>query len=115
MITLNELQKEVKIWADRNFGTDRNHLHPLLGVAEEVGELNHAILKMEQGIRGSKSKHYVEAKDAIGDIIVFLADFCAQNGFDLQECVDMAWNTASKRDWTKSVSKGDADNKEVKR
>lgn len=51
LIDLTEFQNEVKAWTDKNFPDDHPH-QPLLGIAEEVGELCHAHLKMEQGIRG---------------------------------------------------------------
>ena len=48
-VSLRLLQKEVGEWSRENF-PDNQQYHPLLGVSEEVGELCHAHLKMEQGI-----------------------------------------------------------------
>jgi hypothetical protein len=50
-------QKEVSDWAEYNFGADRPYTQPLMGLAEELGELNHALLKQEQGIRGTYEDH----------------------------------------------------------
>jgi len=39
--------------------------------------------------------------DAVGDIIVYLADYCERNDIDMAECVELAWNGEVKdREWT---------------
>lgn len=98
-LTLRKLQSVSGRWAARNFGDKRPTYHPLLGVSEEVGELCHAHLKREQGIRGTEAELIAQAKDAVGDIVIFLADYCNLNGIDLQEAVEMSWREVSKRDW----------------
>lgn len=107
MITLNDLQNEVRVWADRNFPDAKPH-QPLLGVSEECGELCHAHLKMEQGIRGTYAEHVLAKNDAIGDIIIYLADYCGRNGIDLQAAVEIAWNEVKKRDWQNNPKTGQA-------
>lgn len=104
---LNEFQKQVNVWTDRNF-KNRELWHPVMGAAEEVGELCHATLKMAQGICGKREQHISEAKDAIGDIVIYLADVCNLYGFNLQECIDEAWEQVRKRDWTNAPGKGEA-------
>ena len=101
-LTLDGLQVEQRKWVKHNF-PNRTNYHPLLGVVEEVGELCHAHLKHEQGIRGFEDQYTFEqyAEDAIGDIIVFLADYCNANGLNLQKCLDDAWNSVKERDWIK--------------
>jgi NTP pyrophosphatase (non-canonical NTP hydrolase) len=117
---LREIQKAHKEWADRNFGNVPAH-QPVLGVAEELGELveaddsptqhivelvkaigrlSHAQLKSEQGIRMNEN-HEENAKDAVGDITMFLIDLCNCKGWDYQEIVQGTWEHISKRDWTK--------------
>src|SRR5688572_17945800 len=49
-------QKEVVAWGKRNFGEQPAHRF-LLGMLEELGELSHAHLKQEQGIRGTNEEH----------------------------------------------------------
>ena len=66
------IQKKQNKWQKINFPNTKNY-QPLLGVVEEVGELSHSHLKMEQGIRGSEEGHIAKIKDAIGDIVIFLA------------------------------------------
>jgi len=75
MKTLNELRKEVGQWSRDNFGSQESkarpglHLEslaPLMGIVEELGELEEAW------------QNYVEfddAKDAIGDILIYLCDY----------------------------------------
>ena len=92
------LEKEVADWSRKNFG-DQPAWKPLLGVAEEVGELNHAFLKQSQNIRRNED-HAAKERDAVGDIVIYLADYCGRRGFSLAQCVADAWAEVSKRDWT---------------
>ncbi len=105
MIDLKKMQELQKQWQNKNFPNAKSY-QCLLGVSEEVGELNHAHLKTEQGIRGDKEKLTAEAKDSIGDIIIFLAGYCNMNGYDLESCIRDSWNVVSKRDWTKNKIDG---------
>jgi NTP pyrophosphatase (non-canonical NTP hydrolase) len=70
--TIHDYQVEHLNWVEKNF-PDQKPYQPLLGLAEEVGELSHAFLKREQGCRGTAEEHDKEIKDAVGDIFVFLA------------------------------------------
>lgn len=98
-------QVEVSMWSRKNFPNNKPH-HPLLGLAEEVGELSHAHLKLEQGIRGVPAEHIAAKKDAVGDILIYLADYCDRNDIDMAECLQVTWDTVSKRDWTKNPQSG---------
>lgn len=96
---LKILQEESLEWTNRNFPVSKPH-RPLLGVIEEVGELSHAHLKMEQGIRENEG-HFEKKVDAIGDIVIFLADYCNRNDIDFQDAVFNTWQDVKKRDWIK--------------
>lgn len=108
---LTYLQVQVDKWARKNFG---EHVGPvelkgyrcLLGVSEEVGELCHAHLKAEQKIRNPSNNNREDAQDAIGDIIIYLMDYCAARGFDLSTCIIKAWNKVKDRDWKKYPENG---------
>lgn len=100
MLSLFDLQRQQKEWADKNF-PDRKDYQPLLGVTEEVGELCHAHLKSEQGIRGSLVEFKGKKVDAVGDIIIFLADYCNLNNIDMQNALETTWATVQQRDWRK--------------
>jgi len=103
---LRRLQDELFVWVSHNFGF-RPLWHPLLGMMEELGELSHAYLKREQGIRGTVEEHNAEIKDAVGDIVVYLADFCNAENIDLEETIRKTWSEVKKRDWKKNKQTGE--------
>lgn len=103
---LSDFQGEHAEWLRHNFPDQKPH-DALLGLAEEVGELAHAHLKYEQGIRGyDKDQYRVEAADAIGDVMIYLASYCTTNGFDLRDCLDDAWWEVKRRDWRSDPETG---------
>ena len=104
-MNLSEIQKEQRPWVLHNFGGGRP-MHSLLGVVEEVGELSHAHLKMEQGIRGTKEEHQAAIRDAVADIVIFLCDYCTEMGIDLGEQVEKTWAEVKKRDFKKYPKTG---------
>jgi NTP pyrophosphatase (non-canonical NTP hydrolase) len=127
VIDLNIIQQEQKIWADRNFGSDfPDGNNPLIGVGEETGELaealgaalstlrvvgalgqlDHAFLKRKQGIRGTRAEHNAAIKDAVGDICIYLMDFCTREGLQLADCINDAWEQVKYRDWLKHRQDG---------
>ena len=93
------LQAEQRPWVEHNFGK-RPSYWPLLGAVEEIGELAHAHLKAEQGIRTGED-HAANKKDAVADIIIYLADYCSAEGIDLQSVVEETWAEVKQRDWKK--------------
>jgi len=105
-LNLKQLQEEQRPWVKHNF-PGRKPYFPLLGVMEEVGELAHAHLKAEQGIRGSTEELNAKAQDAIGDIVVFLADYCSANGYDFQEIIEQVWAEVKERDWKANPNNAD--------
>jgi NTP pyrophosphatase (non-canonical NTP hydrolase) len=105
---LRQLQEEQKEWVEYNFlhGRKNDSSRPLFGVMEELGELSHAHLKQMQNIRGTVEEHELAAKDAIGDLMIFLADYCTSRDFDLQQIVEETWNEVKKRNWVKYPKDG---------
>ena len=101
---LRKLQQEQKEWSNYNF-SNRTNYQPLLGIVEEVGELAHAHLKFEQNVRINED-HLAKKKDAIGDIVIFLSDYCTMNNIDFQEAVELTWNDVKTRDWIKYPKNG---------
>jgi NTP pyrophosphatase (non-canonical NTP hydrolase) len=95
MKNLNDIQQEQKEWSWENFGP-QSPLLPLLGVVEELGELAHAVLKREQGIRKDEN-HLHNEKDAIGDVCIYLLDYCNRRGFNLLELINESWDEVCKR------------------
>lgn len=101
-LDLKKIQAEQKDWSERNF-SDKKPYQPILGASEEVGELAHAYLKMEQGIRGTRQEHIAAMKDAVGDCVIFLMDLCNQMEWDFEEIVNGTWDHVKKRDWKKDA------------
>jgi NTP pyrophosphatase (non-canonical NTP hydrolase) len=61
-------------WVAHNFPNPHvpNPGESILGIMEEVGELSHAYLKSAQNIRGDRTQHEEDAKDAVADITIYL-------------------------------------------
>jgi NTP pyrophosphatase (non-canonical NTP hydrolase) len=108
MLTFRQLQRENAEWAERNFGARPSDRSPwvVFGIVEEVGELCHALLKQHQGIRGSWDEHEAKAKDAVGDILVYLANTCERHGWDMQEIIEQTWAEVKARDWVENKANG---------
>jgi NTP pyrophosphatase (non-canonical NTP hydrolase) len=102
-IMLDELQKEHRKWVEYNFPNQPKY-HGLLGLTEEVGELAHAFLKQEQGIRHQNYKDNMV--DAVGDIVIFLTSFCNANHINLGCAVCSTWEKVRTRDWIKYPKDG---------
>lgn len=83
-----ELVENVKDWGfNKGIITKSSPLKQHVKTQEEVNELLLALLD------GNK----VEAKDAIGDVMVTLILQCELNNFDIFECLEGAYNVISKR------------------
>ena len=106
---LDDLQQEIAVWQDRNFATT-GATELLLGVAEEVGELSHAHLKGVQGIRHSRNQIREMKKDAVGDILIYLMNYCSKEDLLFSDCLHSTWATiVKKRDWISDPEHGNAD------
>jgi NTP pyrophosphatase (non-canonical NTP hydrolase) len=104
------VQYEVIQWRKYNFPKSTAE-QQFLGMVEEVGEISHAILKAQQGIRGYTEEDTAEIKDGIGDLLIFLINFCDLNGWDALDILQETWEQVSKRDWQKNPATGvDTDN-----
>lgn len=102
---LGIFQKELHKWKMQNFA-DSTGRDQFLGVVEEVGELSHALLKMKQGIRGSEEQHIAEAKDAVGDILIYMFNMCSEFGWDVGPILTETWDEVSRRDWIQNPENG---------
>lgn len=72
-----EMQAEQVAWSLKNFGNSPVH-RPLLGIIEELGELQNAWNKKDKP----------EIIDAVGDVGIYMLAFCGKKGWDLQEFWD---------------------------
>lgn len=102
---LNEIQIEIAEWTAKNFNAPRGSIDPLLGIQEEVGELSHAVLKRKQNIRINED-HKALIVDSIGDIMIFLIDFCNEEHIDIEEALNITWDEVKQRDWKKNKING---------
>lgn len=106
-VDLSQLQKESRVWRDRNF-PDHSSIDAFLGMTEEMGELAHAILKRAQGIRGTADEHTAAIRDAVADWIIFACGFADNEGFDIGEVVQQTWEQVKMRDWLADPRNGGA-------
>lgn len=92
------LQYEIEEWAHENF-PDLTLVQAQLLLTEEVGELSRAILKREQGIRGTAAEWETEAYKEIGDVLIALSHVANLFGFDLEDVFEDRWQTISQRNY----------------
>lgn len=107
MVNMYQIQSEQEAWAERNFGAkeERDADDPLIGIAEELGELCHAHLKNKQGIRTNED-HHRNKIDAIGDMLIYMLDYCNLHGICMEEALQNTWNEVKQRDWNKNKENG---------
>ena len=98
--SLRDIQQQIAAWsAKNNLGGSPEMM--FLGVTEEMGEFAHALLKHRQGIRGydDPAKFSAEARDALGDCLIYLTQLADVLGWDLQEIVEKTAAHVLKRNW----------------
>lgn len=105
-------QLDVGTWSREMFGDQVSKatgaalgsLAPLLGIGEELGELQHVVLKRHQGIRGYEldERYWEDRDDAIADILIYLCDFACREGVDLQSVLAQVWYRVRSRNWKKN-------------
>lgn len=116
-MTLTKIQKLVAAWAENNFGRlPETGNRTVMGVVEETGELLeiflavtqlcHFQLKGEQGIRYDEEEVRQLKMDAIGDIVIYLCNYCDSQGLSLNECVRKAWEEVRERNWKRDSKTG---------
>jgi NTP pyrophosphatase (non-canonical NTP hydrolase) len=78
----------IRQWAqDRNLIAGSDLKSQFVKLIEEAGELANAIAKYD----------YAEFADAIGDMVVVLTIMAAQNGMQIEDCIDGAWHEIKDR------------------
>ena len=81
---MEELMSLVQMWArDRGLIEKENAPRQMLKVVEELGELAGCL---------AKQKSREETTDAFGDVMVTLIILAAQTGYDLEKCLEAAYN-----------------------
>ena len=96
---LDVLQKDLFLWLNVNFPNATSDTE-IKGVMEELGELCHADIKYTDAIRGfDKAKYELKAKDAIGDMVVFLMNYCSYKNIKFSDCIKIACKNVLNRNW----------------
>lgn len=127
--TLSNIQREVGIWSEQQFGTDNLSKNPefkdeklrdlpsLLGMIEEVGELVAPIVKLHQGrFKGTVNKAREDIKDALGDMLIFMCDFAYRNDINLSDILRQTWDKVKNRkqsSWNEDKAKENQDQTEL--
>lgn len=78
-VNLSQIQAEQMEWSVRNFGQQPAH-RPMLGIIEELCELDEALLLHEDTEESQKP-----VLDAIGDVAIYMLDYCGKRGWNLQD------------------------------
>lgn len=112
IINMNELIEKTRQWFyDKGIIANSNPLKQLNKSQEELTETRDAAVKLAYAnelyiIHGMYfTENQVddlihELKDGIGDTVVTLIGVCEMYGFSLEECLQMAYDTISKRKGT---------------
>lgn len=79
------LQREVGEWSQKNFGDQLPH-RPLLGIIEELCEFGESMTDQQR----------VDVIDAIGDITIYMADYCHRRGWSMAEIWAKRWVVSPK-------------------
>lgn len=77
------LQDQIHLWHLQNYPKD-DAVSALLGIEEEIGELNRAVLKQEGGIRGTFDEWEVEQHKEAGDVLIGIINFAGFCGINLE-------------------------------
>jgi hypothetical protein len=108
---MNELIDKTRQWFhDKGIIANSNPLKQLEKTQEELTETRDAavklkflgeIVELQSGVGVDECLDLLnEIKDGIGDTVVTLIGVCEMYGFTLEECLQMAYDTISKRNGT---------------
>lgn len=110
-VIFNLHQKELAKWQQLNFGQP-NIKDMALGMAEEVGELCHVILKRDQGIRSYNERSDDLIADAFADAVIFGIQLMSCMGKDAEKVITDTIALVIKRDWVNNPQ-GDGETQPV--
>lgn len=98
-MSLNEYEDRVTKWMARNVPDSGVNEYGLL-LSEETGEVNRALLKMTQRIRGTREQWMAELRKEVADVFFALQGLCVHAGLDLAEAVAVRWEQVADLDLT---------------
>jgi len=101
-------QKQLMDWQNENFGqSDDNTLKFALGMAEEVGEICHHILKGSQHIReGVNGIDTIEVADGVAGVLIFGIQLLCSLGINAEHEISETIDKVLKRDWKRNPDNG---------
>ena len=103
---IKQLQLRHRSWEFSNFPRHSPE-NCIFGMMEELGELTHAWLKHEQGIREyDEDKLEGEVEDAVGDIFFYMLALCNNVGLDFYQLLRSTAQIVWARDWIKFPKNG---------
>lgn len=87
------IQGEHAAWVEHNFGTPRPSWQPVLGIVEELGELEEALMAQTPD-----EQWCAAVTDAIGDVAIYMMDLCTVQGLDFETDVwsFLAWASTTR-------------------
>ena len=95
---MNELINNTRQWFhDKGIIANSTPLKQLEKTQEELTETRDAVIRHEYDGERVVQFRLDEIKDGIGDTLVTLIGVCEMYGFTLEECLQMAYDTISKR------------------
>lgn len=99
-------QKDLANWQERNFGSHSDDaLKCALGMAEEVGEVCHHVVKGAQKIRGGVNGIDCDAvADGVADVLIYGIQLLSAIGVDAESEIQGVIDKVLKRDWKKNPS-----------
>src|SRR3954471_12852618 len=104
--TLREIQVDSRKWRAFNF-PDHTIEDQFMGMAEELGELGHALLKHKQGIRQVGDDTIAElVADAYADLNIFAFGVLDKLGIDATDALSTTWQRVRGRNWVDDPQKG---------
>ena len=105
-------QKELNKWQKKNFGEHEDDaLKCALGMAEEVGEVCHHVLKGTQKIRGGLDGiNKEEVADGVADTLIYGLQLLSVIGVDAEKEIYAVISKILERDWVKNP---EGENKQI--
>jgi len=104
MTAIQQIQSALEQWRKHNF-PNAETWEPIMGACEELGELCHAHLKNHEGVHTGESFER-QARDAIGDTVIFLMQYCTMMKWDFETIVVDTWDNVKDRDWVTHPENG---------
>lgn len=95
------MQDEVDEWNQRQPWADDPPIVVVVGLGEECGEVQRAVLKMHQGIRGTEQEWRAEVEKEMGDVFIKLCALAESLDMDLETAIGMRWAEIKQRNFTK--------------